>query len=92
MAILLGERLDGKTELIVSGQYRFDAIRHCYADVREIETNLEFVPEISLEEGLSQLVAWRQTQPLEPDRVDMATKELVLRKMMQEYDPHTAPI
>jgi dTDP-L-rhamnose 4-epimerase len=92
MAFLLRKRLDGKTEPIISGQYRLGDIRHGYADIREIETKLGFVPEISLEEGLDRLVAWLQTQPLEPDRGDMATQELVARGMMQEYDAHTTSI
>jgi dTDP-L-rhamnose 4-epimerase len=92
MAFLLRKRLDGKTEPIISGQYRLGDIRHGYADIREIETRLGFVPDISLEEGLDRLVAWLQTQPLEPDRVDKATQELVSRGMMQEYDAHTTSI
>jgi dTDP-L-rhamnose 4-epimerase len=92
MAFLLRKRLGGQTEPIISGQYRLGDIRHGYADVREIETRFGFVPEISIEEGLDRLVAWLQTQPIEPDRVDMAAQELVARGMMQEYDVHTASI
>ena len=92
MAFLLRKRFEGSTEPIISGLYRLGDIRHGYADIREIETRLGFVPEISLEEGLDRLVAWLQTQPLEPDRIDMATQELVSRGMMQEYDPNTASI
>ena len=92
MAFLLRKRLDGKTEPIISGQYRLGDIRHGYADIREIKTRLGFVPEIPLEEGLDRLVAWLQTQPLEPDRVNIATQELVSRGMMQEYDSHRASI
>jgi dTDP-L-rhamnose 4-epimerase len=92
MALLLRRRLDSKAEPIISGQYRHGDIRHGYADIREIETRLGFIPEISLEEGLDRLVAWLQTQPLEPDRIDIAAQELVARGMMQEYDAHTASI
>jgi dTDP-L-rhamnose 4-epimerase len=92
MAFLLRERLDGKTEPIISSQYRLGDIRLGYADISEIEAKLGFVPEISLEEGQNRLVAWSQTQPLAPDRADMAAQELVLRGKMQEYDPQTASI
>ena len=90
IALLLRKRLDDKTERSISGQYRFVDIRRGYTDIREIDTKLSFVPEKSLEQSLDRLFVWLQTQPLEPDRVDIAAQEPVVRGIMQESDTHSA--
>lgn len=85
VALLLKERLGGESQLIVSGQYRVGDIRHGYADVNAVRAKLGFVPEVSLEQGLDRLVAWLRTQPVEPDRLGMATRELIAHGLMQEH-------
>jgi hypothetical protein len=44
---------------------------------------LGFAPEISLEQGLARFVEWVKQQPAEPDHLDVATRELVSRDLMQ---------
>ncbi len=82
VALLLQERLGGKTRPIISGQYRLGDIRHGYADLTAIRACLQYAPEVSLDEGLTRFAEWVKTQPVEPDRLDKATGELVARGLM----------
>jgi dTDP-L-rhamnose 4-epimerase len=82
IALLLGERLSAKTPPLVTGEYRLGDIRHGYADVTAIRDRLQFRAEVSLDQGLTRFVEWVKTQPLEPDRLDKATGELVARGLM----------
>jgi dTDP-L-rhamnose 4-epimerase len=82
IALLLQERLGGKTEPRISGQYRLGDIRHGYADLSAAHACLGFTPEIPLEEGLTRFVAWVKTQPIEPDLLDRASAELAARGLM----------
>jgi dTDP-L-rhamnose 4-epimerase len=82
IAVLLTERFGGTMQPVVSGQYRLGDIRHGYADITAIRGALGFAPEISLEQGLDRFVGWVKQQPAEPDRLDVATRELVARDLM----------
>ena len=82
VALLLQERLGGKTRPIISGQYRLGDIRHGYADLTAIRACLQYAPEVSLDEGLTRFAEWVKAQPAEPDRLDKATGELVARGLM----------
>ncbi len=82
VALLLQERLGGKTRPIISGQYRLGDIRHGYADLTAIRACLQYAPEVSLDEGLTRFAEWVKAQPVEPDRLDKATGELVARGLM----------
>jgi dTDP-L-rhamnose 4-epimerase len=83
VALLLRERLGGPAPAI-SGQYRLGDIRHGYADLTAIRERLGFVPEISLDDGLTRFVTWVRNQPLEPDRLPQAAGELLARGLMPE--------
>jgi dTDP-L-rhamnose 4-epimerase len=85
IALLLSERLGGGALPIISGQYRMGDIRHGYAETTAIHKQLGFAPEISLEQGLDRFVAWVKQQPVEPDRLDVATQELVSRGLMEKH-------
>lgn len=60
----------------VTGQYRVGDIRHCFADMRTIERDLGFRPEIGLREGLGRFAAWAHDQAAYRDRSDEAAEEL----------------
>ena len=85
IARLLQERFQSDKEPVVSGQYRVGDIRHGYADMSAINHALDFYPEVTLEEGLDRFVTWVKQQPIEPDRLDIATRELVARGLMMEH-------
>jgi dTDP-L-rhamnose 4-epimerase len=84
VAQLLAERFGVTRPAVVSGRYRLGDIRHGYADRTAIRARLEFAPEIPLDQGLTRLVAWVKTQPLEPDRLDAASEELAARGLMSD--------
>lgn len=85
IAFLLTERFATGKQAIVSGQYRSCDIRHGYADLTNIRQCLGFVPKVTLEHGLDRFVDWVSTQPMEPDRLEMATQELVHRSLMPDH-------
>jgi dTDP-L-rhamnose 4-epimerase len=84
VARLLGECFGATTPAAVTGQYRLGDIRHGFADLVAIRSRLQFAPEITLDEGLSQFADWVKTQPVEPDRLDAASEELVARGLMPD--------
>jgi len=83
-ADMLRERFSVADRPMITGEYRLGDIRHGYANLTRIRSLLEFAPEISLDQGLTRFVAWVKTQPVEPDRLDRATEELVKRGLMKE--------
>ncbi|MGB7330095.1 MAG: NAD-dependent epimerase/dehydratase family protein [Terriglobales bacterium] len=91
IALLLQERFGAKARPLITGQYRLGDIRHGYADLTAIRTCLQFAPEIELDKGLARFVEWVKTQPLEPDRLDKATAELVSRGLMPADLPTDTP-
>lgn len=62
----------------ITGKYRVGDIRHCFADISKAKSILGYTPELSLEEGMEELVAWLVDQTAE-DYVDRAEKELSTR-------------
>jgi dTDP-L-rhamnose 4-epimerase len=85
IALLLKERFGAQKQPMVSGQYRLGDIRHGYADNAAIHKQLGFTPEVSLEQGMDRFVDWVKKQPAEPDRLGVATQELISRGLMVEH-------
>jgi len=71
-------RLDIEPEFV--GQYRAGDIRHCFADISKARKLLGFVPQITFEDGMCELVDWVSGQRAE-DRVDRAREELRSRNL-----------
>lgn len=84
IALLLKERFGVDKDPVVSGQFRLGDIRHGFAEMSTTHRALGFSPEISLEDGLDRFVTWVKEQPIEPDRLDIATEELVSRGLMMK--------
>ena len=82
VAALLQERFGVQTQPVISGQYRLGDIRHGYADLMAIRSRLGFAPEVSLDEGLTRFAEWVKSQPLQLDRLDSASAELMARGLM----------
>ena len=60
----------------ITGKFRKGDVRHCFADITRIKTELGFEPRVSPEEGMKELIEWSRTAESE-DKVDQATRELV---------------
>lgn len=50
----------------IPGRYRSGDIRHCFADITRARAVLGFAPEVKLDDGLEELVAWLRTQDIGP--------------------------
>jgi dTDP-L-rhamnose 4-epimerase len=62
----------------ITGKYRVGDVRHCFADISLAKSVLGYAPRVSLEEGLTELVSWLETQ-VAVDRVEQASAELSAR-------------
>ena len=62
----------------ISGQYRVGDVRHCFADIGLARQALGYEPQVTLEEGLVELMSWLESQ-VAVDRVDEAVAELSAR-------------
>ncbi len=65
----------------VTGKYRAGDVRHCFADISRARALLGYEPQVSMEQGLAEMLDWLVDQPAE-DRVDGATRELVERGLV----------
>lgn len=73
-------RTMGKEELqpVTTGKYRVGDIRHCFGDISKAKTLLGFEPQVQIEEGMEELVAWLEEQ-VAVDNVEQAKEELAAR-------------
>ncbi|HVJ39421.1 MAG TPA: NAD-dependent epimerase/dehydratase family protein [Stenotrophomonas sp.] len=62
----------------ITGNFRAGDIRHCFADISRAQQVLGYQPQVSLAEGMAELVAWMGEQTA-VDRVEDAAAELARR-------------
>jgi dTDP-L-rhamnose 4-epimerase len=62
----------------ITGRYRSGDIRHCFADISRAREVLGYAPQVSLEDGLAQLVEWLRGQNVSSS-LRAAHSELVAR-------------
>ncbi len=76
-------RVMGRTDLPpeISGRYRAGDIRHCFADISRARDVLGYEPQVTFEEGLSELAAWLEGQAA-VDRTAEAQAQLVERGLV----------
>jgi dTDP-L-rhamnose 4-epimerase len=78
IAQVLGEGLETPLDPELKNEYRAGDIRHCRADPSRAKELLGFEAKVSLEDGMTNLLAWLVDQEAE-DKVDDATQELAAR-------------
>lgn len=79
VARLVAEALNKQyLEPEITGKYRAGDIRHCSADITKAEEILGYDPQVTLEDGLVELVEWLEGKSA-MDLVDQATAELAAR-------------
>jgi dTDP-L-rhamnose 4-epimerase len=83
LAHLLVDRL-GRSDLGPQVVQRFRAgdIRHCYADISKIRRKLGYIPQVSLEEGMTDLIRWVSEQSDVSDQVSLAVEQLDRRGLV----------
>jgi dTDP-L-rhamnose 4-epimerase len=62
----------------VTGKFRVGDIRHCFADVTRAQEVLGYAPQVSMQDGMTELAQWLEGQ-VAVDDVDAATAELTSR-------------
>jgi dTDP-L-rhamnose 4-epimerase len=83
LATTIAETLGSSIEPEILGEFRPGDVRHCYADVRLARELVGFEAEISLEDGIPDVVEWiGETTP--DDHADAALAELVTRGLISE--------
>lgn len=82
IAELLAKGLGKKISPEIVGKYREGDIRHCIADISKTRKLLGYEPKVTLETGLTELLAWLGEQETE-DRVESATAELATRSLIK---------
>ncbi len=60
--VLIDHLAEGRIEPEIVGQYRKGDIRHCFADIGKIRETLGFVPQVTFEEGVADLISWVREQ------------------------------
>jgi dTDP-L-rhamnose 4-epimerase len=76
LVALLEARIGTKGLSRISGRFRPGDIRHCYADIARMQQVLGFSPATDMATGLSHVVDWALSQPLEADLSAKASQEL----------------
>jgi dTDP-L-rhamnose 4-epimerase len=79
VAETLSSVLDVPVEPEITGRYRVGDIRHCVADIGLAREKLGYEPEVSLEDGMAELVEWLQEQEKPEDGVGRHAAELSAR-------------
>ncbi|HXG65750.1 MAG TPA: SDR family NAD(P)-dependent oxidoreductase [Blastocatellia bacterium] len=82
VARLLAAGLGKDLEPEIVGKYRAGDIRHCIADISRARDLLGYEPQVTLEQGIPELLDWVQQQEAS-DEVAMATAELEARRLVQ---------
>lgn len=82
IANLLAQHLThGQLEPQILNQFRAGDIRHCYADTTKARELLGFEPQITLEDGLADLLSWVKNQTAE-DRFHQVERELSAKSLV----------
>jgi len=77
----LGKLLKKNIQPKISGEFRINDIRHCYADISKVKKQLAWKPKITLEQGLKELIAWSENEKA-VDTFDKAEKELKKKNLL----------
>lgn len=68
-------------EINVSGNFRLGDIRHNFADLKKVESQLCFTPKVSFEEGVARFVDWAKNQIVSSDHYNRSIEELRAKGM-----------
>ena len=80
--MLLSSLTEKNINPVIAGKFRKGDVRHCFADISKIMHKLEFEPQVSLNNGLKELIGWSANESAE-DRVEHATEELAQKGLLK---------
>lgn len=81
LATVLAKLLHKNIQPQITGKFRKNDIRHCFADITKIKKALGWEPKISLEQGLQELIDWSKNEQAH-DTFEKAEKELRKNKLL----------
>jgi dTDP-L-rhamnose 4-epimerase len=81
VAGLLQRGLQSKAKPTLANSYRAGDIRHCFADCSRIERDLGFRPQVPIETGFQELIAWSRAQR-STDNFATSLEELKVRRLV----------
>ena len=67
VALKLVRLMDKQIQPQISGEFRINDIRHCYADISLAEKILGWRPKVNFDQGMRELIDWSLTQPSTDD-------------------------
>ncbi|UCZ80854.1 NAD-dependent epimerase/dehydratase family protein [Pectobacterium carotovorum] len=67
---------NANVDVVISGNYRLGDIRHNYADLTKIRTELGFEPKILFRDGIAKFTAWVEKQDVKNDLYDESVAEM----------------
>jgi len=73
---VLMKNYNKKVEVKVSGNFRIGDIRHNYADIDKMSKKLNYIPNISFEEGIRKFTEWVIQQPIAESFYEKSLKEM----------------
>lgn len=66
----------GNVPLNISGNFRLGDIRHNFADISKIQTQLHFQPKWTFEAGIAEFCNWVNAQEVQKDNYDQSIEEM----------------
>ncbi len=82
IAQALIKELSSSVDIDIVRKYREGDIRHCYADISKIQSQLGFQPQVKFEEGISDLVEWVRGEKAR-DQFEKSREELKMKGLTQ---------
>ena len=76
VAETLIEKYGHPVAMAISGNYRLGYIRHNYADITKISSQLGFSPKINFEQGITLFAKWVQSQSLPQNNYEESISEM----------------
>lgn len=83
VAKLLVQKLNGTSEIAISGNFRAGDIRHNCASLEKVEKLLGFTPSVSFEQGLDKFCAWVRAMGPAESKYDTSLKEMKERSLLK---------
>ena len=83
VAMLIRDAVGSDSPIEVGGQFRVGDIRYAVAALDRARALLGYAPQVSLAEGIRELVAWVRTEEAPPDLLAASERELAERGLLK---------
>ena len=70
---------NSRSRITITKNYRLGDIRHNYADLSKIKSNLGFEPKVSFKEGIERFTKWVEEQDIIEDKYEKSIEEMKVR-------------